>query len=132
MGYVSTGFGTIQLVCALPEDTMDEFVELLGGKWLGIEVTKYEQNGTNYVDVSYWNYDDYYEEEFVEALDLIRSFVANGWIEFYGEENCHWRFLFDQAKGGWIKEDGVVIYNVEEALDFAQREFRRLAKLEHM
>lgn len=126
MGYTANGFGTIQTICELPDELLDKFVDMLGGPSLGIDVSEFEHDGTHYIDVSYNDrYDEFY---FAEALDSIRSFVSNGCIEFCGEDDEHWRFKFDPVKSEWIEENGVIVYNADEALDYAQSEFRRLTR----
>ena len=58
-----------------------------------------------------YGHEKYYEETIIDYLDRINELTEYGEIEYYGEDNCHWRFVF--TDGEWIEEQGFVYYESE-------------------
>ena len=56
-------------------------------------------------------HDKYYEDSVYDFLQLIEPYTKAGEIEYQGEDNCFWRFIF---KGGkWDEENGSIYYETE-------------------
>lgn len=61
--------------------------------------------------ISVGGYDKYHEEDVYELLDGIAKDTESGEIEYSGEDNSYWRFIFKDGK--WIEESGWIYYESE-------------------
>lgn len=52
--------------------------------------------------------DKYHEDEIYEVLNKIKPFVKEGELEYHGEDDYHWRFIFKD--NDWVEENGEVYY----------------------
>ena len=79
--------------------------------------------------------DKYYEDSVRELFEKISDYITEGEIDFCGEENDFWRFVYDQSIKEWKEEPGRVIYEsrFEETLDtdLMRRIAEAYEKLQH-
>ena len=61
--------------------------------------------------MSVGDYSKYYEDDTYEVLDKIAPLVESGEIEYSGEDESHWRFIFKD--GTWNEEYGYIHYESE-------------------
>ncbi len=63
-----------------------------------------------------WENDDHYHSEHTdEFLGLLEPLVAEGTINYDGDDNCYWRFRYTE-EDGWIEEGGRVMYNDDDMI----------------
>lgn len=104
MGYYANGSGTIAFMR-----------ELSDADWSAVEnavkdVIEYDVDRKNGW-LSLWYDGKYYEEEVIAVLKKIAEAapIRDANIEFSGEGDCHWRFIYEDGK--WWEENGHVVYD---------------------
>lgn len=60
------------------------------------------------LEVTFSGDEKYYENEIYEVLDKIKPFVEEGKLEYHGEDEYYWRFIFKD--NDWVEENGEVYY----------------------
>lgn len=63
--------------------------------------------------VTIFGSDNYYETEVLKFLENLSPYITEGKIVYSGDEDLHWRFVFNSKTGKWDEESGVVDYNME-------------------
>lgn len=53
--------------------------------------------------------DKYYSDTIQETLEKVKPYVGNGEIEYAGEDNTFWRFIF--VNGEWAQQNGRIVYD---------------------
>lgn len=95
MGYYANGGGQVMLrkdelgtPVKLPDDLLkmlgEDFSEVAdspdGGLWLTHE------------------YNKYHSDDVEQSMEALASYVTSGDVEFAGEDDCHWRFHFENGE----------------------------------
>lgn len=107
MGYYADGSGYIDIVAN--EDNWTEIALdvklMLDDAGFGVFVPKLLPLSIDF-DCS----GNYHEDDVIGVLnDISNKYeISSGELEFTGEDNIHWRFIYDD--GVWIEEDGDVVY----------------------
>ena len=57
--------------------------------------------------------ENYYEAKVIEFLEVLSPYIVEGKMTYSGDEDCHWRFVFNPKTEKWDEENGVVDYNME-------------------
>lgn len=65
-----------------------------------------ENNLTFCIDTN----DKYHEDDVIDFLHEISGLISKGVVEYVGEDDCFWRFVFDPDTVNWKEEDGYVTY----------------------
>ena len=65
-------------------------------------------------------YDDekYHEEDTREFLTVITPYITEGTLNYSGEDDSIWRFVFDYEKQTWNEEDATIAYGFEDYTDW--------------
>lgn len=103
MGYYATGFGTATL---LPGADIEKVREIINDDG-GFSSISLNDDGS----IDFEQYDKYYSEEVEDTLKKLSTYCRSGEIEFDGEDNCAWRFLF--GNGSLTEENGHTVYDSE-------------------
>lgn len=83
---------------------------------------KYGENGRNcsldydFDDnrIDIYDSEKYHEEDTEEFLDTIAPYITEGALNYSGEDDCIWRFVFDPASQSWNEEDAKIYYGLGE------------------
>ena len=67
--------------------------------------------------ISFSDEDEYFEEDTMEFLNTLNSYITEGSIVYSGEGDDCWRFVFDSETETWKREEGVIDYNFESYTD---------------
>lgn len=67
--------------------------------------------------VDFYDSDNYHEDETIEFLNTLAPYVAEGEVNYDGEDGCIWRFRFDPDKQKWVEESATIDYNFESYTD---------------
>lgn len=106
MGYYAAGGGYVIYEKPIT-DEQAKIVDEQFGEWVWTE-----ECGTTdgrIVDMAYDG--KYYSDEVETVLDKLAELgpIKEGELEFSGEDNCHWRFLYKD--GAWIEQLGHIVYD---------------------
>lgn len=117
MGYYANGYGHIT---AKNVDSYKKIRKMFG-----------YNPGTNETPFDFWENEDeltinisndgkYYEDEVDDFLISITEFITEGEVEYVGEDDCRWRFVFDPETVSWKEEDGYVTYGKPSLSDVSE------------
>nr|DAZ46861.1 MAG TPA: hypothetical protein [Caudoviricetes sp.] len=67
--------------------------------------------------VDFYDSDNYHEDETIEFLNTLAPYVAEGEVNYTGEDGCIWRFRFDPDEQEWVEESATIDYNFESYTD---------------
>lgn len=107
MGYYADGGGFIQL------RTKDDYLAIL--KWLKDEdCLEHYVDGTSEKDLTIYLYnsDKYYEDDWYDLIGKTAGKLADGTIEFHGEDGALWAFIYDPASNSLAEYNGRVVYDI--------------------
>lgn len=114
MGYYANGSGDINFSRVL-SDTEKEILESIVEDVFEYDI--YEDQKTHHTTIDIWNSDKYYEDDIIEAFEKIgKQFsndIAEASIDYTGEDNSIWRFVWDKTTEQWIEQNGWVVYESE-------------------
>lgn len=108
MGYYASGSGD----ATIKEGKLQELKDVLetNEKNIDSDIEFEFTNKCNRID--FWQSDDHWhEEDIMFFLDLISPYITEGSMVFNGEDDCHWRYVFDLDSEEWSDEGGTVIYS---------------------
>ena len=103
MGYYATGWGTARLRADFDESKVEEIID----NDEGFSTIHLGSDGV----IEFEQYDKYYDDLVNSTLTKLAPFCDSGEIEFNGEDDCAWRFLF--GNGSLTEENGHTIYDSE-------------------
>lgn len=112
MGYYADGGGFIQL------RTKDDYLAIL--KWLKEESeVEYSVNGQPEKDLTIYlcNSDKYYDDNWRDLIEETAGKLADGKIEFIGEDGALWAFIYDPASNSLAEYNGRVVYDIGSTND---------------
>jgi len=111
MGYYASGSGYIEFRQDITDEDFEEISSVLNNS----PIKNYFDR--NCADV---NQDgNYFEEDWEELLEELTPFAKSGEINFCGEDDCFWRFIFRNGK--FVDENGSVIYESEDKQNYRIR-----------
>ena len=67
-----------------------------------------------------WYYENYCRAEVLDALNSTNGYIEEGFLDFDGENNEHWRFRWDGDKKKWRLLQGLVVYEASDVLSLNQ------------
>lgn len=113
MGYYATGNGSITFNRVLNENEVQFLADRLANE--GFEYDDYTidaPKGSSSFNV-YMNA-KYHDDDVKWLLETIKNIapIADGCIEFVGEDDSNWRFVF--KNGEWLEQNGQVVYKDDE------------------
>lgn len=101
MGYYASGGCAIDLRDDLTDEEFEKIDSILSETNI--------DNAYSRVDIDLYQYGKYYEDEWENLLAKLSPYAKDGYGEFYGEDNCQWRFVFRDGK--FVEECGVIVYD---------------------
>lgn len=114
MGYYATGGGFVRFARKPKKDEAERIYKTLK-EWF--ETVDCYDDGMAY-DLCYngkyyWDFEDT-----MQRLNNIAP-IEEGEISFVGEDDAHWKFVFDPAAEEWAERDGRVVYGDETVISRA-------------
>ena len=112
MGFYAYGSGT-----ALLKDNIkkEELFERLDEKVGDAYCLDYEYDGKETIGIT--DSENYSEEDIMEFLNILSPCITEGSIEYTGDDDCHWKFVFDKENEEWDEIEGEVYYSLDEFSD---------------
>ena len=109
MGYYAYGCGYIKFAEHGVPKKIDSIIEKLSDAGFSAE-SDYDKSGAFKGISLVYEFEKYYEDEIIDSLGYVNnvSRIKEGSAEFTGEDDEHWRFLFENGK--WNEENGKVVY----------------------
>lgn len=104
MGYYVSGGGTVDFRPDITEDDFKRIEEILNGSSI--------ENSYNHFGVDFYHGGNYHEEEWENLLNKLSPFVKDGELNFAGEDEYYWRFVFRDGK--FVDESGAIVYEEED------------------
>lgn len=113
MGYYANGDGAatfkngvdIEKVGMLLDDKLDE---------LDVIEFEFEIKGN---EIYFYDSEKYHEDETLAFLNVLAPYITEGKMTYSGEDDCHWRFVFNSDEQGWDEESGTVDFDFESYTD---------------
>ena len=59
----------------------------------------------------------YREKDIVEFLNILSSYITEGTIKYTGDDDTHWKFVFNAKTEEWNKLKGEIYYSLDEFSD---------------
>lgn len=50
-------------------------------------------------------------------MNTLSLYIVDGEIEYSGDDDCHWKFVFNKETGGWDEIEGEVYYSLSDFTD---------------
>lgn len=76
--------------------------------YITIQGWDFSLGGNGYYKFNYYEAEEYDYEHQLKFFDIIAEFCEDGYIEFFCEDNSHFRFKIE--KGKFYNDDGIIIY----------------------
>lgn len=108
MGYRASGEGYI----TVKESNRDKAFEVLKS-CEAFEFYPSTDKIKDNVIISFYHPSDNYHDDFVKVLNDHKDLFIDGAIEFNGEDNGNWAFVFEK-ENGFVERNGLVIYENDE------------------
>ena len=112
MSYMAYGNGMVKLKDGVNKEALYEKLDKIVDDCLGLE---YEEALNGYI--SFWDIDNYYEDEIMNFLNALTPHITEGQIKYSGEENCYWMFEFNPETNAWDELDGGCYYAMSDLPD---------------
>ena len=112
MSYYAYGNGS-----ALLKENVDkeELFEKLDTKVEEACCLEYEYDDKETIDFT--DYENYHEEDTMDFLNILSPYITEGSIEYSGDDDCHWKFIFNKDTKEWDEIGGEVYYSLDEFSD---------------
>lgn len=109
MGYYASGYGE----CVLKDETDLALID-----------HDLNRNGARVIDVDRLTVNKirlcaeeqkYYQEEVYLDLNILTKYITEGYIEYAGEDDAHWKIMLKDGK--WVQQQGKTIYDLSDIPD---------------
>ena len=109
MGYYASGYGE----CVLKDGTDLALIDY-----------DLNRNGARVIDVDRLTANKirldaeeqkYYPEEVQLDLNILTKYITEGYIEYAGEDDAHWKIMLKDVK--WVEQQGKTIYDLSDIPD---------------
>lgn len=112
MGYYAYGNGSVLLKNGINKEELFKKLDEKLNDAFGLE---YEFNKAGMIDIT--DYENYSEEDIMEFLNILIPYIKEGSIEYSGDDDYHWKFVFNEKDQKWDEFDGEVYYSLEDFSD---------------
>ncbi len=112
MSYCAYGNGS-----ALLKENVDkeELFEKLDTKVEEAYCLEYEYDDKETIDFT--DCENYHEEDTMDFLNILSPYITEGSIEYSGDDDWHWKFVFNKDTKEWDEIEGKVYYSLDEFSD---------------
>lgn len=116
MGYYANGSGTVVFHRALTNEEISKLRSALDNAWFEFDFTQHmtpgpgTHQGNIYTSVDFWQNEKYHGEDVEGVLNLMKDMasIAEGYINYTGEDGEHWRFIY--LDNTWREQAGHIVY----------------------
>ena len=112
MGYYAYGNGSVLLKNGINKEELFKKLDEKLNDAFGLE---YEFNKAGMIDIT--DYENYSAEDIMEFLNILIPYIKEGSIEYSGDDDYHWKFVFNEKDQKWDEFDGEVYYSLEDFSD---------------
>lgn len=95
--------------------TKKNYFEKLDTKVEEAYCLEYEYDDKETIDFT--DYENYHEEDTMDFLNILSPYITEGSIEYSGDDDCHWKFVFNKDTKEWDEIEGEVYYSLDEFSD---------------
>jgi len=114
MGYYATGGGCLELKSTPPNDIIEDAYAIFCDVGL--------HNGEKELNLCFDG--KYHNDDIEDWNNRVVPYVNRGQIEFCGDDDCHWKYVFKD--GEWDIGYGNVVYDNEPALFLSEKDKDKL------
>lgn len=117
MGYYASASGSATVIKG-QEETLKSVLASKYGKYgsgCSLDYDVDEINGVYCIDI--YDSEKYHEEDTTKFLNLIAPYISEGKLDYSGEDDCIWRFVFNPETKEWKKENATIDYDFESYSD---------------
>ncbi len=110
MGYFANGAGDATLKEGVDEDNLYDILEkCVKERNLDMEFDVVDHKDQKIID--FWESDSHWHEEDTDAfLNALSPYITEGSAVYSGEEDCHWKYVFNPQTGKWLTEGGTIVF----------------------
>lgn len=117
MGYYASGSGSATIIKG-QEKALEAVLENKYGKlgsYCGLEYDFDNIKDECYINI--YDSEKYHEEDTTEFLSVIAPYISEGHLDYSGEDDCIWRFIFNPDTKEWKEENATIDYHFESYSD---------------
>ena len=112
MSYYAYGNGMAKLKDGVNKEALYEKLDKIVDDCFGLE---YEEELDGYIP--FYDTENYHEEDIMDFLNILSPYITEGSIEYSGEDDYHWKFVFNKDTKEWDEIEGEVYYSLDEFSD---------------
>lgn len=113
MGYYARGCGSVRLGCP-SEEMIDHLTRRIEEVFDDYDLTLPSVDTEfDEIEITFWVDGKYHSDALDELLSwIVENFkIEDGCVEFAGEDDCYWRFLYVKERGCFIEQNGRIVYD---------------------
>ncbi len=117
MGYYASGSGSATIIKG-QEKALTAALENKYGKRVvccGFDYDIDEIDGVCYINI--YDSEKYHEDSTTEFLSVIAPYISEGHLDYSGEDDCIWRFIYSSDTKEWKEENATIDYHFESYSD---------------
>ena len=109
MGYYAYGNGSALLKNNVNKE---ELFKKLDKKVDDAYCLEYEYDDKETINIT--DFENYSEEDIMEFLNILSPCITEGSIEYSGDDDYHWQFVFNKKTEKWDEIEGEIYYSLDE------------------
>ena len=117
MGYYASASGSATIINGKKEE-LEKILEDKYGKYgqhCSLDYDFFEDKDGDCIEIT--DSENYHEEDTIEFLKTIAPYITEGCLDYSGEDDCIWRFVFNPETKEWKEENATIDYNFESYSD---------------
>lgn len=127
MSYKATGSGEALLKAGVDLIAFTKMLEEKNKKLYDsfdlMEYDIWQDTNNNVTIISFWHTDRHWNaENTISFLNMLNPYITEGSIEYEGEEDDYWRYVFVSEEEGWKEEAGTIYYNDEAMIEDLEKQ----------
>ena len=117
MGYYASGSGSATIIKG-QEKALEAVLENKYGKrGLNCGLEYDFDNIKDECYISIYDSEKYHEDSTTEFLSVIAPYISEGHLNYSGEDDCIWRFIYSPDTKEWKEENATIDYHFESYSD---------------
>ena len=117
MGYYASASGSATIIDGKKAE-LEKILEDKYGKYAqhcSLDYDFFEDKDGDNIEIT--DSEKYHEEDTMEFLKAIAPYITEGCLDYSGEDDCIWRFVFNPETKKWKEENATIDYNFESYSD---------------
>lgn len=116
MGYYASGSGDATFKDSVNKEMVEKAISDFykskeGQKYYSLNYD------TDIYSIEIWDDEKYHEDDTLTFLEILSPYIKEGCINYSGEDDCIWRFVFNPKTGKWDEEYADIVYGFESYSD---------------